>query len=361
MMLSVTHQRGHGVAVVVDIQARHLASRGYEVLVAGPSAPQEMPYVDCRRVVLDSAEDAACAAVENSVDCIVAHTPPFFSTARWLGGKPRFFVYDYGEPNPQFFPDAEARLGVLAEKAFCSVIADRWLAISPSVAGESGLQNVEVVPLGNAHLAVWSLTMPSEREKARALYGWADKFVVLNVCRFHRAERHYKGVDTYVRVRDLLRLGSPSLGDKIVFVMCGKTTEEDVAEIESTGLTVLADVSDSELVQLYAAADLYVNFSRWEGYNLGIGQALAMGLPVFASDIPPHKAFPIATFADVDEAVDRIIDLADDTLSATQPASRESVVFPWDASLRRFEQIIVEELGRKDDCSCLGTNSAELR
>lgn len=36
LMLSIAHQLGHGVAVVLDIQARYLASCGHEVFIGGP-------------------------------------------------------------------------------------------------------------------------------------------------------------------------------------------------------------------------------------------------------------------------------------------------------------------------------------
>ena len=56
-----------------------------------------------------------------------------------------------------------------------------------------------------------------------------------------------------------------------------------------------ANVSDETLADLYRSADAYMGFSKWEGYNLGISQALAMGLPTLGSDIPAHREFPIAT------------------------------------------------------------------
>ena len=49
--------------------------------------------------------------------------------------------------------------------------------------------------------------------------------------------------------------------------------------MEALGLRVFSNLSDRELIDLYVAADVYMNFSRSEGYNLGIGQALALGLP----------------------------------------------------------------------------------
>jgi glycosyltransferase involved in cell wall biosynthesis len=344
LMLSIAHQVGHGVAVVVDIQASHLASRGYEVFVAGPAAPREMPYDGCRRVVLDSPQEAACFAVESSIDCVIAHTPPFFSTVRWLGEYPRFIFYDYGEPNSEFFPDAEARRSVLVEKEFCRATADRVLAISQAVAKESGFKNCEVVPLGNTHLAVWDAELDTCRNEARKRHGWTDKFVVLNVCRFHRAEQRYKGIDTYVQVRDEVFARHPSLEDSIVFVLCGKAREQDITEIQATGMSVFPNVSDGELVQLYLAADLYANFSRWEGYNLGIGQALALGLPVLASDIPAHRAFPITRSNKVQEIVSRLVELAEEALVDRKAHQRQPVLYSWDGPLKQIEEIVAEQV-----------------
>jgi len=97
------------------------------------------------------------------------------------------------------------------------------------------------------------------------------------VCRFHEAERRYKGVDVYVSVMSHFARAHPELAARAVFVICGKASDADIAFARGCGLQVAANVTDDEMIDLFAAADIYMNLSRWEGYNLGIAQALAMG------------------------------------------------------------------------------------
>lgn len=54
-------------------------------------------------------------------------------------------------------------------------------------------------------------------------------------------------------------------------------------------LVVTPFVSREDLVALYNCADLFVYPSRFEGFGLPPAQALAVGVPVVASDIAPHR------------------------------------------------------------------------
>jgi GT2 family glycosyltransferase/glycosyltransferase involved in cell wall biosynthesis len=342
LMLSITHEVGHGVAVVLNRQSVDLASRGFEVFIGGPQGRNEFTYEGCHRVCLEGPQEAACFAFEHDIDCIVAHTPPFFSTVRWLGVWPRSIIYDYGEPNPELFPDTEARRAILTEKQHCYALADRVFAISHSVQAESGFPQAGVIRLGNTHLAVWDDEMAVRRRSVRASLGFADKLVVLNVCRFQHAERCYKGVDIYARVLDELGLVRPDLRARIVFALSGKANDEDAREMEALGLQVFSNPSDDELTGLYAAADVYMNFSQWEGYNLGIGQALALGLPVIASDIPAHREFPIFTSSDLGEIARRLSCFADELLATATEAPRRATLFGWDEPLEEFAEAILQ-------------------
>jgi glycosyltransferase involved in cell wall biosynthesis len=49
--------------------------------------------------------------------------------------------------------------------------------------------------------------------------------------------------------------------------------------------------SDQEIVDAYRGADVVVSASQFEGFGLTPMEGLAMGLPVVASDIPPHREF----------------------------------------------------------------------
>jgi len=345
LMLSIVHEMGHGVPVVLQLQAEHLAKRGHEVFVGGPRVHQGIAYEGCELVQLSDPAEAAAYAVAKDMDCVVAHTLPFFSMVRWIGDRPRCILYDYGEPNPSFFPDAELRHLQHVERQFCFGIADRVFAISAAVRAEMERDGeVGVIRLGNSHLATWSGALLARRRRTRAARRWNDKAVVLNVCRFQRAERRYKGVDIYAAVADRFRTDHPDLDGRIEFVLCGRATGEDVAEVEAMGLSVAANVSDQELIDLYAAADIYMNFSQWEGYNLGIGQALALGLPVIASDIPAHREFGITTSNDSDQVVSALKEFVEVVLSGGLLRARRPKLWTWEEPLAQFAAAI--------ECAC---------
>jgi GT2 family glycosyltransferase len=340
LMLSSTCEIGHGVAVVLNLQAEYLAQLGHDVLIGGPRGANEFAFEGCRRVHLEDPAEAAVFAVANDVNCIVAHTPPFFSVARWTGEWPKCILYDYGEPDPNLFEDADARRDSLEEKRFVFEMAHRTYAISRSVKIESVDNRMEVIPLGNSHLAVWNDELSARRDTVRAQRGWTDKVVVLNVCRFHKAERAYKGVERYALILDDLIWTRPTLASDVVFVLCGKATQQDIIDMEAQGLVVCANLSDAELIDLYCAADIYMNFSRWEGYNLGIGQALAFGLPVIASDIPAHREFGVSTADDSDTVLELLAPLIERSIASGHKPKRKPVLWTWDEPLKQFAAAI---------------------
>jgi GT2 family glycosyltransferase len=347
MMLSVTHAIGHGVAVVMAIQAEALVRHGYEVIIAGPRSANDFPYLGCDRVEVHDPLSAATLAASRSVDLIIVETPPFFGVARWTGAHPPVLAVDHGEPPPDLFPDANARHALLREKDQSLMMAHTVFAISDAVAAESRTPVHGILPNGNSHLGRWTEATNIRRQLVRAQRGWSEHFVILNVCRFHKGERLYKGVDTYADVRDALSRVDPELSKHATVVLCGKGSPEDVDAMTARGLVVAANVTDEEMADLYCAADAYANFSKWEGYNLGIGQALAMGLPSLASDIPAHRAFGIEVTNSVDAAAQWLAH------TAAEAGPREPRIWNWDAPLA---QLIVEV-----DSICANTTSRKSR
>lgn len=334
MMLSVTHAVGHGVPVVLSLQAEALVKRGYEVIVAGPRSANDFPYPGCTRLEVHDPIDAAVFAADLSVDVVIAQTLPFFNITKWTGGYPAVICYDHGEPPSDWFPDAEPRKAALLEKDLSLMMATAVYAISDAIAAESRVPVTGVIPEGNTHLGQWNEGAKERRNRVRRERGWNDHFVVLNVCRFHAGERIYKGVDTFVSVFDTCKAINLEQSDKFIFVLCGKGTPDDVAEMARCGLLVEANVSNDEILDLYCAADAYANFSKWEGYNLGIAQALAMGLPTTASDIPAHRAFGIHVSNDVDDAANWILQ----TARTNEP--RAPKIWAWDKPLAQLIDVI---------------------
>jgi len=341
LFLSSTHELGHGVPVVMRLQAEYLTRSGHEVFVGGPKGKRELEYEGCQRVILNRPEDAAAFAIESGMDCVVIETPPFFSVNRWLGKWPRTLILDHGEPPAEFFPDIAARQSVLMEKRLCLAMASRIFAISTSVRAEGHEERAGIIPNGNSHLLIWNESLRSNRERVRRKFGWTNKAVVLNVCRFGVAEQYYKGVDKYGEASQEFSFFRPKLAADTVFVLCGKAEPEDVAEMEKRGLQVFANVTDSEMQEFYMAADVYANFSRWEGYNLGIGQALAFGLPVVASDIQAHRAFPIATSNDMLTIMECLSSFVGRAIDTRFSSERAPVIVDWQESLAKLEREIV--------------------
>jgi GT2 family glycosyltransferase len=341
LILSAVHATGHGVPVVAKQHAEYLAAQGCTVFVGGPMQANEVSYDRCLRVYLDNPLEAQSFAYETDVDCVMAHTMPFFSMFRTMSDYPRRVIFDHGEPPPAWFPnDQRDRENIDAEKQFCYRFAELVLTNTATVKDEIGYDRAEVAGLGNSHLATWDPAKALRRDAIRAQLGLDGKFVVLNVCRFHRPERRYKGIGDYVELKRRIGLEHPALAERIAFVLCGKGTDTDREEMVAEGLVVFSNVSDQDLADLYVAADLYANFSKWEGFNLGIAQALAMGLGAIASDIPAHRQFPIATADDEGERAQLLADAV-----ARQDAGgveRRPVLMSWEPLLEWLHRRIVQ-------------------
>jgi GT2 family glycosyltransferase/glycosyltransferase involved in cell wall biosynthesis len=348
MFLSSTYVVGNGVPIVLQMQARRMLEEDFEVIVVGPRGERgakEYDIAGCRRIHVPNPQVAAGVAVRENVDCVIVHTPPFFSITRYLGFWPMVYFFDHGEPNPEFFPDRRERELADWEKRFCAPLATRVFAISRTIKEQSLNPDMTVLRNGNSHLSEWTARTQGVRRMKRDGLGWEDKFVVLSVCRFTRVERFYKGVDKFIELKEELWFSHPDTRGKVVFVLAGKADEEDIVEMEDAGLSVFANVSDRLMTELYAASDLYISFSKWEGYNLGIGQALAMGLPVIASDIEAHREFPIDTTNSVSVASEK---LYEHFTARRDETKRRATIFDWDEPVGKLVDIIRSDLRSYD-------------
>ncbi len=347
LMLSSKFEVGHGVAVVVEMLARGLEEQGCTVFIGAPAAKRPMPWQAGQVIEVADPLAAARLAVTFDINVVMAHTPPFYSVFQLLPPGVASIAYDHGEPPPALFPDGGERRLVDAKKFAAMHYADRLLAISEPVRQANPNPNCGLLKLGNTHLTRWGVDSAERRIAARVTRGWVGQLVLLNVCRFHESERCYKGVDFYVNLRRALDLLHPEIGAFTRCVLAGKASRADAAALANAGLDVIANPSDEILADMYHAADLYVSFSRWEGYNLGIGQALALGLPVIASDIPAHRAFEITVVDELAEAVAAVVRAFCDKTRAEHPRERTPRLQPWGPSQRLLQREINFLLARK--------------
>ncbi len=108
------------------------------------------------------------------------------------------------------------------------------------------------------------------------------------------------------------------------------------AVADAPGVVVSGSVDDAALGAAYAAADLFVLPSRYEGYGIVYAEALAHGLPVVACDVGPvpevvgEEAALLAPLGDV-EALAGALDLL-----LNDPAMRDRMSV---AALRRAREL----------------------
>jgi GT2 family glycosyltransferase/glycosyltransferase involved in cell wall biosynthesis len=345
LLLSIVYKVGYGVPVVIQQHARKLIECGYEVVIGGPLADNELSFPGCERVVLSSAQEAAVYAFSTDIALVVSHTPPFFEVPIMIGGHIPVLAYDYGEPAAEFFQDPTRSylLNVGYQKRAAAALTTTLATISQSVKNETLNQDALVLGLANSHLPAWSEALRPERDRARAARDWQQGFVILTVCRFHENERAYKGLDKIAMILREFPYLYPEASKRLIWVLAGAGSPSDVAQAEQLGFTVFPNVADDTLADLYKAADAYMGFSKWEGYNLGISQALAMGLPTLGSDIPAHREFGIPTTNSVLVACEWLAAEVERRAAAT-PGQRIATVYDWDRSATAFVALIEEML-----------------
>lgn len=88
-------------------------------------------------------------------------------------------------------------------------------------------------------------------------------------------------------VLDVARL----LRDEFPLALCGRTGKDLQDAAVSRGLEggLLGPVSEEELATLYGGAAVFLALSTDESFGLALFDAIALGLPVVASDIPAHR------------------------------------------------------------------------
>lgn len=99
---------------------------------------------------------------------------------------------------------------------------------------------------------------------------------------------HHKGVHLLLKAFKLIKKETPN--SKLIIV--GKPTFSNyfkkLKKIADKDVVFAGVVEDEELPQYYAACDVYVTASQWEGFNLPAAEAQSCGKPVVAFDIGSH-------------------------------------------------------------------------
>lgn len=169
----------------------------------------------------------------------------------------------------------------------CSQMACEWLF------GKGSVERGSAIVIPNAIYSTPFLYNEKIRDEVRKEFQLEDKFVIGNVGRLERPKNHDFLIDIFAEITKrkanafLLLVGTGSLQT---------TIEQKVAALKLTDKVRFLGFRDDRN-RILQAMDSFVFPSLYEGFGIGVIEAEAAGLPVFASvNVPKDVKFTPDTF-----------------------------------------------------------------
>lgn len=289
------HARGWHVEVAcprVRAEAHGDTSFWDDLSVAGiPLRPLPMERKVASRVNVEAIGTLARMIREASprIDVVHAHSAIGGAVARLavlvagLWGCRPAVVYT---PHGFAFLDGSParRRGFLAVERILGLTTDRVIGVSPTEAEVAWLRRVvpreRAVAIPNG---IDPATMPTSADgvRARAEEGWDTSPVVMTVARM----TPQKDPSTWLRVA--ARIAASRSDVRFVWVWGGETAQEVRDEAHRLGIADRVDFVGyrPDARRLVAGANVFLLTSRFEGLPYSLIEALAVGVPVVATDV----------------------------------------------------------------------------
>jgi len=271
---------GFGVAVVVEQVSRRLAAMGHAVTVGCLEREGVFPDLDIQVVdphpgrFLEWISGFNCRAV-------AAHASPFFELLPSIASRFPCYAWEHGDPTPDFFQeDREIRQAMMDHKR--KAVYPRTsgvFAISEFVRHEIQYPLARVLYNGCDHVPDMG---PKGRFSSRGVRG--RPLTVGTLTRLGAGEAHYKGIAHFRLLKDACdRQGLP-----VRFEVMGRGSEADAVPLREQGIEVRINADESEKAAYLRRLDLFVSCSQWEGFNLPLVEAQAMGTAAMAFEVGAH-------------------------------------------------------------------------
>jgi glycosyltransferase involved in cell wall biosynthesis len=290
-------QRGFGVSVVVEEVGRRLRDLQMPVVVGcleHDAALDGLLLHDIQPdpiTVADLADRHACGT-------IIALTSPFFETLPSLAGRFRSWAWEWGDPTPEFFvSDGEAR---------ARIIANKRRAVYPAIAGvlvgsdflraDVGWPDCRVVyPAADHAPNVGPKTFADDLSRSRTLR-------IGTLMRLGAGEARYKGNHLFREIKTRCE----RRGIDCTFAVAGRGTETDAEPFRREGIEVHLGLTDDEKWQYLRGLDVFVSCSLWEGFNLPLAEAQAVGTVGLAFDVGAHPEVTPFVMGSIDDIVAQV-------------------------------------------------------
>ncbi len=353
--------RGFGVDLVIDRVAGGLAANGHEVTVYASVTDETLDSGGYRLKLIPtpaysffpryelSAQRHLRFINEEKNDVYFIETFPYFSYLPRL--KTPAVAVDHGVSSTEGFPwkirANFAYLNFLHQHLYLRY-ARRIVTVSEYLRQElpAGLRSrTSVIYNGADHYPQRADDSENGRQSLRSELGVAgDEVLMLYVGRLAAHHQPYKGTAQLVDMYRRLRTQNPA----IRLLMAGFGGEEERAWLEGEGVLVLANAPAEQMPAIFAASDIYVTASRWEGFDLPIVEAQSFGKPVVGLKIGAHpevvadgsSGFLGAGMDEMEKAIMRLA--GDEGLRADMGAAAlaNSERFRWDRAVKEYQQLL---------------------
>lgn len=272
--------RGFGVSVVIESLARGLAARGVSVTIGCMEHDGTLADLDIRPVK-PQPDAIAALAREAGTTLIVAHTTPFFEALPDLQGEFTCWAWEHGDPSPTFFEhDRAERERIIRHKqervypALAGVVA-----ISEFIAHDIGWTRARLVFNGCDHV-------PDRGSKGLQDFPLGDgaPLKIGTLMRIGAGEARYKGMQNFLDLAAAVR----DAGINAEIHIMGRGEPEDAKAFRAAGMVTHLNATDAERADYLRSLDIFVSPSMWEGCNLPLLEAQALGTLGLAYDTGAH-------------------------------------------------------------------------
>ncbi|MDD5312472.1 MAG: glycosyltransferase family 4 protein [Dehalococcoidia bacterium] len=123
-----------------------------------------------------------------------------------------------------------------------------------------------------------------DRRKIRDRYDIGDAPLVL----FVGGISPQKCIHLLINAFKILKIDIPNARLLIVGKFLFDSYTDLLKQMSDDSVVFSGELADEDIPYCYAACDVYVSASRWEGFNLPLAEAQACGRPVVAFNIGPH-------------------------------------------------------------------------
>lgn len=297
LFLTYRMMLGFGVDVVVNQVGRQLRQRGYRVVVGCIAADPGYGELEIELIepTLEAVRKLA-RRVEASV--VVAHTTPFFELLPELQAEIPCWAWEHGDPTPALFEQDGAERQRIKERktAFYSRLSG-VIAISDFIRHDIGCLGAQVIYNGCDHVP-----HAESKNQQDIEVGELRPLRVGTLMRLGSGEALYKGNALFRQFATRLREVAPNVE---IHVM-GRGSDADALPFRRAGIKVHLNAPDAEKWKYLRTLDVFLSFSLWEGFNLPLAEAQALGTVGLALDTGAHPEVTPLVMANVDEALAQV-------------------------------------------------------